>query len=191
MFVTVTKYLSVPPGMFSRELGEIPTQTPGRIDPMAKTTQLALSFTVGLACEVAVTVIMWLTFSAVSLGMVTLSVAVPDAPGASGPIEVLERLDGQLGAVLSLFVKLYVSETVLVFFTVTVNVNVLPDRPLLEVGEIETSTWGAAPAMAIQLFSALTPVPVAVTRTLSLAPLATPLGIVTYSVAVFSAPAAS
>jgi hypothetical protein len=101
MFVTVTKYLSVPPGMFSREPGEIPTQNIGRGDPRAKTTQLASS----VVAEVAVTVIVWLTPSAVPAGMVTLSCAVPDAPGASGPTEILERLDGQLEAALSLLVK--------------------------------------------------------------------------------------
>jgi hypothetical protein len=104
-FVTVTVYLSVPPFSFSRELGEIVTTTLGWMASMAKATQLALAFTVVLACEVAVTVIVWLTPSAVPAGMVTLSCAVPDAPGASGPTEILERLGDQLGAALSFLVK--------------------------------------------------------------------------------------
>jgi len=96
MFVTVTKYLSVLPGTFSRELGEIPTQTPGRIDPTAETTQLALSFTAAFSVEAAVTVILSLAPSAVPTGMVTLSVTFSEALDASGPTEYLERVVGQL-----------------------------------------------------------------------------------------------
>jgi hypothetical protein len=183
VFVTVTVYVRVLPDRPLSERGEIETSMPGGFTQRAM--QLTLSVTAASAREVAVTVIVVESPSAAVLGMVTLSCAVSDAPGASGPTVSLERLGDQLGTALSLLVKVYVSEAVPVFVTVTVYVRVLPDRPLLEVCEIETSTPGGFTQRAMQLTLSVTAAlarEVAVTVIVWLAPLAVPEGMVTLSV---------
>ena len=80
--------------------------------------QLVEPLTDGSACEVAVTRTLSLALFSALADMVTVSVAVPEAPATSGKGVEGERLSDQ--PALSAVVREYVSETLPVFVTVTV-----------------------------------------------------------------------